>query len=109
MKAIEKLKIEIKTNNRKDVIESFEEIIASAIKNSPVFDDFFSLPFNNIPSIVSKMKFQEEDKDDEDSIFRIKSLISKILAIYPEKRETLLLLSSLQTQDLEMNLDSCNT
>ena len=55
------------------------------------------------------MKFQEEDKDDEDSIFRIKSLISKILAIYPEKRETLLLLSSLQTQDLEMNLDSCNT
>ena len=66
MKAIEKLKIEIKTNNREDVIASFEEIIASAIKNSPVVDDFFSLPFNNIPSIVSKMKFQEEDKDDEE-------------------------------------------
>ena len=71
MKAIEKLKNEIQTKNRNDVIVSFEEIIADTLKNSPIDDELFSLPFNNIVSIVSKIKFPEE-VDNGISISRIK-------------------------------------
>ena len=55
---------------------STSEIIADVLKNSPVDDDLFSLPFNNILNIVSKIKFSD---DDENSISKIKSLVSKIL------------------------------
>ena len=102
MKPIEKLKIELETNKRKDVIESYEEIIAEYLQHSPLIDDLFSLPLNNILNIVSKTTFPEEKATSQ-----IKSLISKTLSAYPEETGTILLLSSLHTKNLDLNLDSC--
>ena len=65
------LEEEIKTTNRKDVVESYEgilnEIIDDLIKNENVealyegilIENFFNLPLNHIISIISKLNFSE--------------------------------------------------
>ena len=48
MKTIVNLKQEIKRENRKEMIDSFEESIAEDITKATKEKQFFSLPLNNI-------------------------------------------------------------
>ena len=59
MKTIVNLINEIKGENRKEIIDSFEETIAEDITKATKEKQFFSLPLNNILNIVSKTNLSE--------------------------------------------------
>ena len=59
MKTIVNLKQEIKGENRKEIINSFEVTIAEEITKVTKEKQFFSLPLNNIFNIVSKTNLSE--------------------------------------------------
>ena len=103
MKTIDKLQQEIKGENRKEIIDSFEESIAEDIEKATKEKQFFSLPLNNILNIVSKTNLSEQ----EDPISLIKTIITKTIENHSEEKETLLLLSSIKTNDIELTLESC--
>ena len=64
---------------------------------------FFDLPLNNILNIVSKTNLSEQ----EDPISFIETLITKTIENHSEEKETVLLLHSLKTSDIELTLESC--
>ena len=103
MKTIDKLQQELKGENRKEIIDSFEETIAEDIITATKEKQFFSLPLNNILNIVSKTNLSEQ----EDPISLIKSLITKTIEAHSRTKKTLLLLHSLKTNDIELTLESC--
>ena len=103
MEAIDKLQQEIKGENRKEIIDSLEETIAEDIIKATKEKQFFSLPLNNILNNVSKTNLSEQ----EDPISLIKTIITKTIKSRPKRRETLLLLSSIKTNDIELTVDQC--
>ena len=103
MKTIDKLKQEINGENRKEIIDSFEESIAEDMTKATKEKQFFSLPLNNILNIVSKTNLSEQ----EDPISLIKTIITKTIENHSKEKETLLLLHSLNTNDIELTLEQC--
>ena len=102
-------KKEINEENISDVFASIEEIIGEIMKSSSEktkaghAKTFFSLPLNNILSVVSKIDLLEQ----EDPISFIQTIIKQTLTYHPKERETLLLLHSLKVNDIEPSLEQC--
>ena len=86
-----------------EIINSYEEAIAKDITNSVNDEIFFSLPLNNILSIISKTNLSEQ----EDPISLIKTIITKTIENHSKEKETLFLLSSLKTNAIELTLEQC--
>ena len=103
MRTIVKLKNEINGENRRDVIASFEQAIADEITKATKEKAFFSLPLTIILRIISKTELLEQD----DPISLIKTIITKTIASHSKEKETILLLPSLKTNDIELTLESC--
>ena len=101
MKTIVDLLNEINGERRSNIIESHEELIAEDIEKATKEKQFFSLPLNNILNVVSKTNLSEQ----EDPISLIKTIITKTLENHSEEKETLLLLDSLKTNDIELTLE----
>ena len=89
--------------NRKEIIDSFEESIAEDIEKATKEKQFFSLPLNNILNIVSKTILSEH----QDPISFIKTIVTKTFENHSKEKETLLLLDSLKTNDIELSLEIC--
>ena len=103
MKTIDKLIKEINGENRKELIDSLEGAITEDLTKVIKEKQFFSLPLNNILNIVSKIYLSEQ----EDPISLIKTIITKTIENHSEEKETLLLLSSIKTNDIEITLEQC--
>ena len=83
-----------------------EEAITENITKATKEKQFFSLPLNNILNIVSKTNLSEQE-DQEDPISLIKTIITQTIENHSEEKETLLLLSSIKTNDIELTLEQC--
>ena len=103
MEYILKLKNEISGKKRTNFITLYETIIAENIIQAIQQESFFSLPLNNIVNIVSQINFSEQD----DPISCIKTIISQTIKNHLEEKETVLLLSSVKTNKIELTLDQC--
>ena len=103
MKAIEQLKKELNERNRNDIVNLYEKTIASNISIAIKNKAFFSLPLNNILSIVSQIAFSKQ----YEHISLIKSIITETITAHSDEKETVLLLHYLKTNDLDLTLDSC--
>ena len=101
MITIARLQQEINGRNRKEIIDSLEEEIAEDIEKVTKEKQFFNFPLNNILNIVSKTDLLEQ----EDPISLIKTIITKTIENHPKEKETLLLLHSLKTNDIELTLE----
>ena len=103
MRAIEYFKKEINGKKRKDAISLLEEILLDDITNTVKEKDFFSLPLSNIFNIVSQTNLSSQ----EDPISFIKNLITQTIDNHSDEKETLLLLHSLKTSEIELTLEQC--
>ena len=108
-------KKEINKENLSDVFASIEEILTSEVTKVVDGKTFFSLPLNNILSVVSKIDLLEQEDPisfiqtiiKEDPISFIQTIIKQTLTYHPKERETLLLLHSLKVDDIEPSLEQC--
>ena len=103
MDIIHKLINEINGVNRKDVVDEYESTIAHDVTKVINDENFFSLPLNIILGIVSKTNFV----DQSDPISLIKKLVQKTIDSHQNENETILLLNSLKTNSIDINLKSC--
>ena len=103
MNAISRLKNEVNGKNRSDLVRSYEEIIVDNLNDSTKEISFFSLPLNNILRIISKTELTEQ----EEPISFMKTIITETIKAHSKEKETVLLLPSLNTKDIDLNLESC--
>ena len=100
---VKQLVSELTGPGRPKHIALLEESIAEDIEKATKEKQFFSLPLNNILNIVKKTNLSEQ----EDPISLIKTIITKTIENHSEEKETLLLLDSLKTNDIELTLEQC--
>ena len=88
---VERLKKEIKGQNRKDVINSLEEMLCKNVKELIKSNNFFHLPLKNIFSVIAKINFNYVDDIDDGYEILLKIIKNTTDAHYEEK-ETLMIL-----------------
>ena len=99
MKAfVDRLFQEIKGENKSTRISRLERKISNVIEETINYKDFFNLPIFNILNIVEKADLTNVD----DPIDFIKTFITNTVEKHSNERETLCLLFSFQTQDLNL-------
>ena len=86
---VENLKKEIKEKNRKDAIDSMEEILSENVQELLKTKIFFQLPLKNIFSVVSKINFNSIDECDN-GFEVLQNIIKNTINAHDEK-ETLLI------------------
>ena len=99
---IDKLRNEINTKNRKDVVDSFEDILTENLKELANVRNFYQLPLSNIISIISKAKFDSNDEDDE-SYEVLQNFIKNIIETHVDEKETLLILQSIDISQMSLS------
>ena len=92
---IEKLENEIKGENREEIINQYEQdILREDIEEISNNEKFFSLPLQNIFSIISKIDFnaiKEKEVNGELNMFTIEiiqNIIKNLMNAHSEEKET---------------------
>ena len=86
-----KLENEIKGECKKEVINTYEDLLSEEIEELSTNDFFFHLPLNNIFSVISKVDFSEIEENDK-TIEIIQNIIKNIINKHFEEKETILIL-----------------
>ena len=100
---LKKLHNEIDGSNKPDSISSYEEIVAENISEFSKIDSFFTLPLQNIFSILSKIDFSEI----ESNIKIIQNIIKSTIAYHMHEKEVLFLLEIIKIEDCSFNMENC--
>ena len=103
MRAIQALKKELNEGKRSDVINVIEELIADDMTKATKDKTFFSLPLNNILNIVSQIIMEKQD----DPVSLIKTIITRTIEAHSKEKETLFLLHSLKTDEIDLTVQQC--
>ena len=93
---------EIKGDNRKVIINVYEEELSKAIEELSKNEDFFKLPLNNIFSILSKVDFNLQEESDK-IIEIIQNIIKNIIKVHSDEKETILILQNLNTKTISFS------
>ena len=94
-----KLDEEIKGKNRKEVIQSYEEILSKNIEDLSKNDFFFNLPLQNILSIISKVNFNKLKENSNDIL---ENVIKNTIKMHFEEKETILLLQNINKNTISL-------
>ena len=94
---IKNLILEEEREKRKDIIQSYENLLIENIKEASQSKSFQHLQVHNIISILSKVDFSVHN----DSINILKQLISMMLSSHSDEPETLQLLYKLKKEKLQ--------
>ena len=100
---LKKLHNEINGSNKPDSISSYEEIVAENISEFSKIDSFFTLPLQNIFSILSKIDFSEI----ESNIKIIQNITKSTIAYHMHEKEVLFLLEIIKIEDCSFNMENC--
>ena len=95
---VDRLFQEINGNKEQKIISQLESSISKQIEETINYKDFFNLPIFHILNIVENANLKNID----DPIEFIKQFITNTVEKHSNERETLCLLFSLQTQDLNL-------
>ena len=101
---VKKLSDEIKEKNRKEVIESCEELLTENFEEISSQANFFNLPLNNIFSVISKVDFNEIEENDKIIEF-ITNIIKNIINKHFEEKETILILQNLNITTISFSYE----
>ena len=93
---VKEMSEEIKGQNRKEVIDNYEEKCANDIGELSKNDEFFSFPLPNIFSIISKVDFNTISEE-YNAIEILHNLIKNTIKAHFDEKETLLLLQNINT------------
>ena len=99
---VKNLEEEIKGNNRKDVIESYEDLLSKEIEKISKNEIFFNLPLKNILYVISKVDFNEIEESDK-IIEIIQNIIKNIIKTHYEEKETILILQNLNIKSISFS------
>ena len=91
---VKKLTEEIKKGNRKEVVETYEDLLCENIEKLSKNENFFNLPLKNIFSVVSKVDFNLIEENDK-IIEIIQNIIKNLVQKHFEEKETILILQNL--------------
>ena len=91
---VQKLNEEINGNNRKERIETYEELLSENAKELSKNEDFFKFPLNHIFSVISNINFNEIDEKDK-TVETIQNIIKNLIQKHFDEKETILILQKL--------------
>ena len=100
---VKNLENEIKSTNRKDLINKYEEQLIENVEELSKNQNFFNLPLNYIFSVISKINF-DEIEECEETIKIVKNFIKNMIKKHSDEKETILILQNL---DLRTDSFSC--
>ena len=101
---VKKLEEEIKGNNRKEDIESYEKELSKSVEELSKNEDFYNLPLINIFSVISKVNFNEIDENDK-ILKIIQNIIKNIIKKHFQEKETILILQNLNVKTISFSYD----
>ena len=102
---VDKLRKEISTENRKDVIYNLEEILSENFKELSVIENFFQLPLKYILSVISKISF--DSIDESDNIFEIlQNFVKNTIASHFNEKETIMLLQNIDIEPMTLSFEN---
>ena len=101
---VKKLSSEIEGKNRKDSIDSYEELLSENIVELSKTKRFYNLPLKHIFSILSQVDFSRIEESTE-IIDIIKSIIKNTIKEHFEEKESILILQYINTSTISCSFE----
>ena len=98
-KVVKKYEQEINGKNRKEALEIFEDELIENIEELSKNTDFFNLSLTNIFSVISKVKFDEIEENDNIMVI-IQNIIKNLIKYHSKEKETILILQNINIETI---------